>query len=202
MAKADLKVAIVGGLAERKNWKRRKGFEVWGLNAIRPQWLDGSWSRMFNLHRHDLLMRYGWPVNREYEWVGANPDIPFITVDMWPRLKSVIFPRAKLKFPMANYHCGSFDWMVAYAMHLGAVEIALHGIRLGFEAGEPLSSRACLEYRCGMAAGRGIKITLSPDTDLFTFYHLVKSHLIYGYEDTPVVEDRTKKGVPYTYDRD
>jgi hypothetical protein len=39
----------------------------------------------------------------------------------------------------------------------------------------------------------------APDCDPFHFYHLVKSRRTYGLDDTPIYEDRTKKGVPYDY---
>ena len=67
------------------------------------------------------------------------------------------------------------------------------------EAGEPISARACLEYWLGVAEGRGVRVTVAEDCDIFAFYHLVKSNMVYGYDDTPIFEDRTRPAgdVPY-----
>jgi hypothetical protein len=70
---------------------------------------------------------------------------------------------------------GSWDWLVAYAVHLGAVEITLHGVYLSLDSArdEPISARACLEYWIGYAEGKG-PVGLF-DCDLMYQYHLVRS---------------------------
>lgn len=196
-----MRIVIVGGRAQQKYFgyklRDQKNVEIWGLNAIRPRWVP-YWSRMFNLHTYERLIREDWPVEVEQDWATENPDVPFYVLDKWPKLASQrIFPGKRLMrdFPRGDYHCGSFDWMVAFACTMPKVtEIALHGIGLerAVEGGEPISSRACLEYWCGYAAGHnGIEITCAKDTDLFMFFHVVKSRLIYSYDHTPLVEDRT-----------
>lgn len=145
-------------------------------------------------------MRYGYPIERDVGWVKANPDVSFHTSDRWPELDSVtnhfIFPRIfveKRTRPRGSYHCGSFDWMVAFAIAVKSFDyIVLHGVSLLIEGGEPISARACLEYWCGVAEGRGISVEVESDCDLFAFYHLVKSNMVYGYDDTPIYEDRTR----------
>lgn len=200
-----LKVAILGGKARQQYFRHPTSTEVWMINgqmAGRLSWA-GQPHRAFNIHLHKNLVRYGYPFQPEAAYAKAHPETIFYTADRWP--KGMLsnwqkFPRDKLaKQPHGDYHCGSFDWLVAYAAYLGANEISLHGIGLTLEAGEPISARACLEYWCGYAAGKGAKITLAPDCDIFSFYHLVKSKMVYGYDDTPVFEDRTKRGVSYSY---
>lgn len=198
-----MKVVILGGAAKKRYFRHDPKAEYWICNG---QWLGArlSWfpppDRAFNLHKRKLLELYSYDFSRETEWVKQNPDVPFYTMDKWPRCKTTLFPVKEMaRMPRGMYHCGSFDWMVAFAVREGATRIELHGIGLCLEAGEPISSRACLEYWCGYAEGRGIKVTTAPDCDFFHFYHLVKSRLVYGLDDTPIYEDRTKKGVPYDY---
>jgi hypothetical protein len=195
-----MKVAIIGSGAKERFFHPDDDTEVWGLNAIRPKWVK-RWHRMFNLHLHANLEKYKWHLfDKEAEWSKEHPHVPFYTCDKWPERNKLagqqIFPRGELESALsprgADYHCGSFDWMVAFAIYCEATEINLHGISLCLEAGEPISSRACLEYWCGYAEGRGIKVTAAEDCDLFHFYHLVKSKLVYSYDDTPIFEDRTK----------
>lgn len=194
--KSPLKVALVGGICKRAGaiFAYGAGWEIWAINAIRPWHLQ--WARCFNLHRYKHLQR-DWHdgIYREAAWANAHPHVPFVVIDPWPKAllpNQVIFPREKLRtLPRGGeYHAGSFDMIVAYAILIGAKEIALHGIGLNMESGEPISARACLEYWCGVAEGRGCKVTIAPDCDLFAQYHLVKSKTVYGYDDVQLVERR------------
>lgn len=193
------KVVIIGGKAQEEFFTHepRHEAEVWCINGIlKKQWdSPPRVARHFNIHYFENLKKYGYNLSGDITNATLLRDVPFYTSDEWPVLDNqVIFPRAELeRMPRGDYHCGSFDWLVAFAVLLGAKEIDLHGIGLCLEAGEPISSRACLEYWCGYAAGKGIKVTCAPDCDIFHFYHLVKSNLVYGYDDTPIFEDRTAR---------
>lgn len=191
-----MRIAIIGGKVEQRYFDRSKYDQVWMLNG---QWLSRPWAMPthgFNLHPIKLLKKYRYQFDNEIGWANANPD-RFITMDRWPGVKK---PNVLDFKKLGSYHCGSFDWMVAYATTLKPKSISLHGIGLCLEAGEPISARACLEYWCGFARGKGIDIIPAADTDIFHFYHLVKSHLIYGVDDTPIYEDRTKRGAAYEYE--
>lgn len=192
-----MRVAIVGGVTRTgQEVLDDDDREIWTLNAIRPAWLPNARiSRHFNLHRYEHLVR-DWKdgLERELKWAKRNPKVPFYVIGDWPSIpKPLQFPLNELRaFARGGgYHAGSFDMMVAFAMLLKAKDIALHGINLNMESGEPLSGRACLEYWCGMAEGRGIKVHAASDCDLFAQYHIVKSHTIYGYDDVRLVEHRT-----------
>lgn len=191
-----MKVAIIGGVSQARYFVgQRDGWNVWGLNAIRPDWVR-KWSKMFNLHRFKHLER-DCPqyVDVDTAWSKRNPGVPMVVVDRWPNSRlanQVLFPRDKLRsLPRGGeYHAGSFDMLVAYAILLRAEAIAIHGVRLTNETGEPISARACLEYWIGVAEGRGIQVTCSPDCDMFAQFHYVRSSTVYGYDDVRLVEQR------------
>lgn len=211
-SRPPLKIAMIGGGAKSKFFKGRGydfGWEIWGLNAIRPQerlsdqdpWPRINWARMFNLHRFDHLNRdcpeyIFW----DSSWSKANPKVPVYVIDSWHGMlaNERLFPLEAIKHRLAPrggfYHAGSFDMLVAYAIFLGATEIAIHGVTLATDSAvaEPISARACLEYWCGFAEGRGIKVTCTEDSNLFYQYHLVKSNSVYGYDDVRLIEDRTR----------
>lgn len=220
-----MKVIIVGGLAKRRNFPTDlDDAEVWCINRRLP-WLPRV-DRMFNLHTYDNLCRYRWPhFQEEVEWSAANPHVPFYTTSLWQYPHEMganrLFPGHQMMADMLHgeYHCSSADWLVAFVMYMNeqpilwhadtVTEIHLHGIDLNMAAGQPVSARACLEYWCGRAEGEGIGIVLAKDAHLFEFFHVVRSKLVYGYNDTPVVEDCTaedighrlaSKTVPYDYD--
>src|SRR5260221_4531589 len=189
-----MKVAIIGGVSQERFFAgQREGWHVWGLNSIRPAWVR-KWSRMFNLHRFKHLER-DWQHYDDWDPVGSkrNPDVPMVVIDRWPNSRlanTVLFPREKLRvLPRGGaYHAGSFDMMVAYSILLRAEEIAIHGVRLTNETGEPISARACLEYWIGVAEGRGIKVTTAGDCDMFAQFQYVRSQTVYGVDDVPMGE--------------
>jgi len=203
-----LKVAMIGGAAKEKYFLNQGydfTWEVWGLNAIRPNerlqngWKPINWARMFNLHRFEHLNR-DCPeyIYWDSAWSKRNPKVPLYVLDSWHGLlaNEQMFPLEELKrFPRGGrYHAGSFDMLVAYAVHLGAVEIAIHGVTLATDSpiSEPISARACLEYWCGFAEGRGIRVKIAQDCELFYQYHLVRSKTVYGADDVRLIEDRTQ----------
>jgi hypothetical protein len=209
------RVHLIGARAQAQHyegtepWCYETDDEVWGLNGIWLKCCEHYWTRFFNLHTHKNLKRYNYKIERDASWVKLNPDVLFYSVDEWPELKGApnahIFPRGviaeRLTRHRNDYHCGSFDWMLAFAMTCSRPlfhEIILHGVSLLIEPGEPPSARACLEYWIGVAEARGTKVICAPDCDLFAFIHMVKSNLVYGYDDTPMYEDRTRdlKGEP------
>lgn len=199
MKKKPLRVVMVGGAVRRPDEvisKFRKGWEVWGLNAIYPNWGSHiAWARRFNLHLWAHLLR-DWKggLRAEIGMAQLMPQVPLYVLDPWrpgalPNEK--IFPREALaKMPRGDYHAGSFDWLIAFALFLGAKEISLHGVGLSLDSprDEPISARACLEYWIGVAEGKGVKVQCI-DCDLFFQYHLVRSRTVYGYDDVKLVEE-------------
>ena len=189
-----MRVAIIGRPAQVQYFNASDYDEIWGWNATRFPWVQ-TWTRRFNLHRLDHLRR-DWAdgLRIEAAYIAKEPHVPLYTLDPWPQDMAptqVIFPREKLRdFPRPDYHCSSVDWLIAFALHLGATKIGLHGISL-WSNDQPLSARACAEYWCGLAEGRGVEVVTKPDSDLFTYLHMVKSHQIYGYDDIKLLEDRT-----------
>ncbi len=200
-----LRVAIIGAAASERYFARARydyRWEVWGLNSIRPdqrmdqnRWAPIRWARMFNLHRFEHLNRDAYQyLVWDLDWSKNNPRVPFYVIDTWHGLlaNERLFPRLNLSALTprgGSYHAGSFDMLVAFALTLGAVEINLHGIGLAMDSArsEPISARACLEYWCGVAEGRGARVTAMPDCDIFRQYHLVVSDTTYGYDDVKLV---------------
>lgn len=172
-------------------------WKLWGMNSCHLSAEGTKWHKMFNLHRFAHLER---DCPQHIDWDTAfsrrNPNCPVYVIDSWKGLlkNQVLFPRAALaKQPRPNYHASSFDWLVAYAVHLGAKCIGLHGARFALDSPreEPISAQACLEYWCGYAEGRGVKIMADERrSELFRQYHLVASRSVYGYDDVRMVESR------------
>lgn len=167
-------------------------WEYWGLNVC-PRWAQNiKWTRWFNLH-HYASLKQNMPnaLAQEIGWAHVNDRIPYYVLESWGNKlpNERIFPRQKLeKMPRGSYHCGSIDWMLAYAILIGAKEVAVHGASLAMEGGEPLSAWPCLEYWIGYAQGKGIKIS-TYDCGLFFNYRIVRDHRRYGYDEYDLIQE-------------
>ena len=204
--KTKTTVAIVGGCAKKRYFPQNYKGQIWGVNGGCGGSAVPGWNILFNVHRFKLLKRYGYNFENDKKFKGL-----VYTADAWPKgwLKDpYIFPADKMArdMPRGHYHCGSADWLVAFAVWATLygkttrfTQIDLHGWNLILEAGEPISARACLEYWCGYAEAKGIKVNVAPDCGIFHYFHMVKSKRTYGYDDCPMFEDKTRKGMPYDY---
>jgi hypothetical protein len=167
-----------------------KEWEFWCINNVRPAFI-AKWHRWFNLH-HYATLRKEWRhgLAQEIALAHLHPEIPCYVLESWGGVipNERIFPnKALAKMPRGTYHCGSFDWLVSYALHLKAREIAIFGAELAHESGEPMSAHACLEYWIGYAEGRGCKVAIH-DSGLFYNYRLVRDRKRYGYDDWDLLE--------------
>lgn len=196
-----LRVAMIAGGTRTPQHvidRFKAGWEMWGLNAIYPAWTGHiEWSRRFNLHRWDHLVRdWRGGLRSEISMMQLQPKVPLYVLDGWRKgalpNQKILTREMLAELPRGGqYHAGSFDIMVAFALTLGAKEISLHGISLAWDSWreEPISARACLEYWIGVAEGRGCKVSLF-DCDLFYQYHLVRSQTVYGWDDVKLMEER------------
>ena len=192
-----MRVAIIGAGAKQQYYDCFDYDETWGMNWVHLPWADGRYKRRYNLHHLEQLKRdCPCELVAELHWLKENPLIPLYVLERWPDVNSQrIFPREEIRsfgFMRPDYQCCVVSWMIAHAIVCGATKIGLHSISLlPFPpSNQPLSARACVEYWCGVAEGRGVKISVKPDCDLFSYYHVVKSNASYGYDDIPLVETR------------
>jgi hypothetical protein len=136
------------------------GWQNWGFNPP-AQWVaDAPWDAWFELHDLDIH----WHRRPGYlEWLAQTPVPVYLQNRHEDYPTSSTFPADDIAraFSRGWYHCGSVDWLVSFAILSGAERIALHGMSYG--RGEPESARACLEYWCGFAEGRGITVESSDE---------------------------------------
>lgn len=206
---------ILGGGAKSKlfSWDivDSPGVEIWGINFQKRDWVPRI-DRMFNIHRYELLKKYGYRTYSDamdaMDWYRARNHTRVILADKWPdnrMFDAEIFPANELRaaFPRGDYHCNSCDWLIAYALYLDFKTVILHGFNLEREGViEQQSAAKCAEYWAGYATGRGMNLVIGKDSSMFGIYHLVVSNRVYGYDDCPAWEDRRPGATdpPYRYD--
>lgn len=196
-----MKVAIIGnGAAPGAATMYDDTWTFWGMNSVhrRRDLYVPRWALMFNLHRLAHLER-DCPQYVDWDSVFSrrNPKVPMVVCDSWKGLlkNQVIYPRAAIaKMPRGEYHASSFDMMVALAIHQKAELIHLHGANFATDSPreEPISARACLEYWCGYAQGRGIDVIPVRSHGLFKQFHLVMTDSYYGFDDVHMIEERRR----------
>lgn len=197
------KLAIVGlGRGKDDAPKPDGDWEVWRINPgfwIAHDTVDAllDTSAWFEIHtRRYLTQAHGTAyctrivkmlkVTRTPLWVLEPRE--------WKDVSSrLLFPRALIakEFPRGDYHAGSCDWLVAFALTLDYKHIELFGIDLGpTDTGEPISARPCLEYWCGVAAGRGVTV-VSHSPSLFKIFNYQRATTPYHYDPSwRLIEDR------------
>jgi len=199
------KVIMLGGGSKFRYFKDDKKAEIWICNGQQNgvlRWVPRI-DRAFNLHRYELLKQYGYNFDGESDFAKDNPTIPFFTMDRWPKWlipnwtnwQQFPFLAMDGAQPRGLYHCGTFDWFIAYADFLRIKEVEIHGVNLRLEVSEPGASQSCLEYWCGYATGRGMKITAAPDCTMFYYSHITLTNRTYGLDDAPIYVDERPEGM-------
>lgn len=200
------KLAIVGLGRGKENAPVASGsqWDVWRCNpgfwvtADLQTWLDtDAW---FEIHsRRYLRQAHGQDYIKGIAKLMNAVTAPtyFLDAREWKEVrKREQLPRpviAKM-LPRGDYHAGSIDWMLAFALTLDYQHIELFGVDLGpTDAGEPISARPCLEYWCGVAAGRGVNV-VSHSPSLFKIFNYQRATTPYHYDDSwRLIEDRKKQ---------
>ena len=152
-------------------------FEVWCMNAsYEPE----RWTRWFQLHGPQWMMFADGPQYiRWLKTVAEHYTSKTVYVfDKWledfPGAHE--FPLNDLISAFGRYFTGSFAYLTAFAIFLGAKEIQYDAI--GLRGGAEAWAIPCVDYYLGIAHDRNIKIVLhGPNAGL-----LDERGGLYGYE--------------------
>lgn len=182
--------------------------EVWGINALGDVL---RCDRVF--HMDDLLVQEARAAARPdgniaamVRWLKTHPG-PIYTSrlrDGYPGL--VEFPLEEVLNARndgnggAPYFNSTAAYAVAYAVHLGVERISLFGLDYTLpNAHSAEQGRACVEFWLGIAAARGIEITVPEQTSLLDACAPERERL-YGYDCVDVsLSDRDDGGVAVTF---
>ena len=186
--KGTLKVAIIGtAIGFEAAPFHDESWEIWGLSRI--YLTVPRWTRWFELHKPEDLCKTWEPGNLAAEaaarstytgWLEDAHEKGRVYSREGAIENTEAFPFEELveAFPR-GYFTNTIAWLTAYAIHIGATEIALWGVDMALDT-EFGTQRPSCEYWLGVAEGRGIKITIPESSDL------LKCRSMYAYEDTDV----------------
>jgi hypothetical protein len=178
------KVAIVGfapsSMTDVQFLFNDPDFEIWGLNQLYiafPKIVQHA-TRWFQIHDRKS---YDQTVQRDHshhEWLAKQRAFPIYMQRREPDIPaSVPFPKEKILSMFRRYFTNSISWEIALAIYEGFEEIHIYGVDMA-QSSEYSYERPSVEYFCGFAEGRGIKLVIPEKSDL------LKSIFLYPFDNT------------------
>jgi len=200
VAKPARKIAIIGkapssvGLAPYED----PAWEVWILNTLGHAREVPRWDRQFELH--DLKLTQAKEYGDYYQWLTKQTR-PVYLRDEPPKefAGGIRYPLGAILDHFSHlagrtYLTNTVSLMVALALYehengqpisdigMWGVDMAQHGLKgaghVGWFTSEYARQRPSVEYWIGVAEGKGIKVTIPPQSDI------LKAACIYGYHTT------------------
>lgn len=178
-AKKPLKVAIVG-VAGSSMMLAPYGDDSWEIWGCSNAWQKiPRWDRWVEIH-HLETRRNDPAYAGHYEWMQQQTK-PIYTQQAVPDIPaSVTYPKDVVIAGVGNLFTSSVDWMLALALHEGATEIGIYGVDMALNDSGVKSEyghqRPACYYYIGLATGRGVKVTIPPESEL------LRCPQLYGYE--------------------
>ena len=116
----------------------------------------------------------------------AHPD--------YPKLEEFPLAEVVTKFPMAYFN-STAAYAVAYALNMNVTRISCWGMDFTYPSSHDAEKgRACVEFWLGMAAERGVEITLPKTTSLMDAMYS-QPQRFYGYDTQELEFTRGQGGV-------
>ena len=178
--------------------------EVWGINAI------GDVLRCDRIfHMDDIVVqearakeRPGSNIAAMVRWLKTHPGPIYTSIPRPGYPGMVAFPLEEVlnaghdSNGGAPYFNSTAAYAVAYAVHIGVKRISLFGIDYTLpNAHKAEQGRACVEFWLGIAAARGIEITVPEQSSLLDAC-APEAERLYGYDCADVyLEPRDDGGV-------
>jgi hypothetical protein len=170
-----------------KRYGGRRAFcdETWGINALGDVF---ACDRIFHMDdvRIQQIRAAANPdsnISRMLDWLRTT-DTPVVTScpnQAYPALEAFPLAEVLTKFPM-GYFNSTAAYAIAYALHVGATKITCFGMDFTYpDAHDAEKGRACVEFWLGMAAERGVEISVPKTTSLLDAMN-PQSLRFYGYD--------------------
>jgi len=176
--------------------------EVWGINAMGDVL---RCDRVF--HMDDVLVQEARAIERPFsniaamvKWLKTHPGPIYTSIPRPGYPGMVAFPLEDVlnagldSNGGAPYFNSTAAYAVAYAIHIGVKKISLFGIDYTLpNAHKAEQGRACVEFWLGIAAARGIAITVPEQSSLLDAC-APEAERLYGYDCADVYLDTREDG--------
>lgn len=164
------KVAIVGQapLSFKKAPFDDPSWDIWGFNQYYDRF--PRYTKWFDFHNNAIIKSH----TLYYQWLCNQTNIMLRDNTLVPNAD--IYPLDNVLKTYGTYFNNTAAFLVALAIEEGYNEIGLFGIELNHIREIQLDQRSCLSFILGVAAGKGIKITV-PNVST-----LLRTDVLYGFE--------------------
>jgi len=136
-------------------------------------------------------------VNGMMKWMAHHPHVyTSRTYPDYPLSREYPLEWVLNRIGVSPYFKGTPPYAVAFAIALGVEEIHLYGLDYHYGGGGNIEKRergrACLEWWCGVAEARGIKISVPTSSSLMD-QDQGGRHTLYGYDTEWITTEYTDK---------
>ena len=184
-------------IAKRLGGRHKYADETWAINSLGSVLACDRIFHMDDVRIQELraAARPESNIAAMLEWMRTTP-VPIVTSRPHPDYPSTeAFPLIEVLNELQyGYFNSTAAYAVAYAIWLGVEKISLFGCDYTYpDAHDAEKGRACVEFWLGMAAERGIKISVPKNTTLLDALHTQRERF-YGYDTLDLAIRQTSDG--------
>jgi hypothetical protein len=182
-------------IAKRNGGRSSFCDEVWTINALGDVFASDRIIHMDDVRVQEIRAAASPQSNiaAMLHWLKKHPG-PIVTSRLHPDYPGLVeFPLEDVlnEFPQAYFN-STAAYAVAYAIHLKATKISCFGMDFTYpDAHDAEKGRACVEFWLGIAAARGIQISVPKTSSLLDAMY-PQGQRFYGYDCVEL--DITREG--------
>lgn len=190
-------------LTKRCGGRRAFCDETWGINALGDVFVCDRLFHMDDVRIQEIraAAKPDSNIARMLEWLKTCKT-PIVTSQAhpdYPALEPFPLGEVLTEFPL-GYFNSTAAYAVAFALHVGATKITCFGMDFTYpDAHTAEKGRACVEFWLGMAAARGVELSVPKTTSLLDAMN-PQSERFYGYDcvDLDITRDGEQIKVAFT----
>jgi len=176
-------------IAKRQGGRSKFCDEVWAINALGNVFDCDLVFHMDDVRIQEIRAAAAPASNiaAMLRWI-RNSKVPIVTSRAHPDYPALVeFPLQDVLNNLGHdYFNNTAAYAVAFAIHTGATEISLFGMDYTYaNVHQAEKGRACVEFWCGQAHARGIRIHLPKNTTLMDASS-TRAARLYGYDTLDV----------------
>ncbi len=184
-------------VTKRLGGRKKLADETWGINALGDVFGCDRIFHMDDVRIQEIRAQAAPESNiaAMLEWLKTHPG-PIVTSRAHPEYPGLVeFPLEDVLNEFGfDYFNSTAAYAVVYAIWLGVEKITIFGNDFTYpNAHDAEKGRACVEFWLGIAAARGIKISLPKTTSLMDAI-MTRQERLYGYDTQEVVFNPQEDG--------
>lgn len=184
-------------LVKRQGGRSKFCDEVWAINALGNVFDCDLVFHMDDVRIQEIRAAAAPASNiaAMLKWIKTS-KVPVVTSRTHPDYPALVdYPLEDVLNHLGHdYFNNTASYAVAFAIHIGATEISLFGMDFTYaNTHHAEKGRACVEFWCGQAHARGIKIHLPKDTSLMDA-NTTRAARLYGYDTLDVQFNMSEDG--------